>query len=136
MTEPQHEAPRTFPRLYDPERAEQFPLSIAEVETLPAGNGAPPIGIRIAAGGADADRRQFLVLLVGSTQDVPLTLYEDRDEAVEFAREVQANPDAHAEWFFALTKRDTLFKCDWLAVSIVEFEGPVVTASTVLFELQ
>lgn len=138
MPVPQQDPAREFPRLYVPPEGDGYAELFADWETPPttlpfAARGEPPVSATVATTGAFGP--QYLVLLQGASQDVPLGLFEDRDEAVEFAREVHANPEAHAERFFAVTRCPALFSQPrWLAVLIVEFAGPVPTASTVLFE--
>lgn len=136
MTEAEQAPAETFPRLYDPNRPGELTLkahSLSGVVPLLESEGAPPINLRIASGLFEP---QYLVLLHGSSSDLPLGLFTDRNEAVEFAREVRANPDAHAGKFLGLIGAELYPPHErWVSVSIIEFAGPTPTAGTQLFDL-
>jgi hypothetical protein len=141
MTASEPSPAREFPRLYVPptdggyvDTDVESLIESAQAVTLPFGFRAPPpSGVTTATAGAFGP--QYLVLLHGTDSDLPLGLFEDRDEAVEFAREVRDNPDAHAERLLAVCSATMSARRRWLTVSVLEFAGPVPTGHTTIFEI-
>ena len=118
-----------FPRLYVPAETEaaQEPLATRPFLAPPDAERRPKLtGARSA---------QYLVLLSDFAMDLPLGLFDNPTEAVEFARDVKTDPDAHAQRYFAAVRVTAVGPRPWIAIAAIEFDGPMPTRRTVLFEL-
>jgi hypothetical protein len=120
---------KTYPRLYvpSPEDYPETAIDLAEFVAIPqtAALFEPPPTDDVVTTNPLFQRR-YLVLLTGVSEDIPVGLFEDPDEAGQFARDVYDNPDAHAARYFDATQRDmSLRNFRWLTVSVIEFSGPV-----------
>lgn len=135
MTDPEPTTAADFPRLYVPPDDATDLAELSQPVTLPFEfHGEPPAVGKVAT--ADAPPPRYLVLLQGAGEDIPLGLFDSYAEAVAYAEEVRANPTAHAERYFAVVRPDlTLFTPNWLAITLVEFDGPTPAKSLVLFDL-
>lgn len=128
---------KTFPRLFVPPADEdaRTAVELSEPAAIPQTVALfePPPGAGAVTTNALFERR-YLVVLTGVSEDVPVGLFECPDEANAFARDVFANPDAHAARYFDATDREMgLRNFRWLCVSVIEFSGPVPVNRAAVF---
>lgn len=117
----------TFPRLYVPTSDDEAAVAYSEFTAIPqtAALFEPPPTDDVVTTNPLFERR-FIVLLTGVSEDIPVGLFDQPEEAEQFARDVFENPDAHAARYFDATQRDmSLRNFRWLTVSVIEFSGPV-----------
>ncbi|WP_171470671.1 hypothetical protein [Frigoriglobus tundricola] len=83
-----------------------------------------------------AQSAPYLIMLSDSASDLPLALLATPDEAVDYAREVKACPDAYANAYYSRIGVDARsMYWNWISIAAVEFDGSLATRKTVLFEL-